>query len=150
MKIALSSDEHVPLVDFISSYLKKQGHEIGYFGPQEGEKAADWPDVTQKAAQQVATQQVDYGICLCWTGTGASIAANKVKGIRAALCHDSETAKGARKWNHANVLVLSIRNTSMPIAEEILKTWFSTPVSDDNWNKKQIAKIKAMEMYFDH
>ncbi|WP_299006265.1 RpiB/LacA/LacB family sugar-phosphate isomerase [uncultured Shewanella sp.] len=148
MKIALSSDEHAPLVDFISSYLKNQGHEISYFGPREGEKAANWPDVTQKAATQVTNKQVDYGICLCWTGTGASIAANKVKGVRAALCHDSETAKGARLWNHANVLALSIRSTSIPLAKEILQAWFNTPVSDDHWNKAQIAAIDTMEKHF--
>ena len=71
------------------------------------------------------------GIVFCWTGTGASIAANKVRGIRAALCHDAETARGARIWNRANVLALSLRATSEALAKEILEAWFATPYSDD-------------------
>ena len=82
---------------------------------------------------------------MCWTGTGASLAANKVAGIRAALCHDAETARGARVWNHANVLALSLRATPVPIAREILDAWFSTPVSDDEWNLRQMARIRAIE-----
>ena len=82
---------------------------------------------------------------MCWTGTGASLAANKVVGIRAALCHDAETAKGARIWNHANVLALSLRATPVPIAREILDAWFSTPFGTDEWNLKQIERIRRIE-----
>jgi len=80
-----------------------------------------------------------------WTGTGASLAANKVTGIRAALCADAETARGARTWNHANVLALSLRSTSEPVAREILDAWFSTPYSQDEWNQRQVEKIRDME-----
>jgi ribose 5-phosphate isomerase B len=82
---------------------------------------------------------------MCWTGTGASLAANKVPGIRAALCQDAETAKGARIWNHANVLALSLRATPIPIAREILDAWFSTPFSTDEWNLKQMERIRHIE-----
>ncbi|WP_299495296.1 RpiB/LacA/LacB family sugar-phosphate isomerase [uncultured Shewanella sp.] len=149
MKIALSSDEHAPIVDFISAYLKKENHEVSYFGPLKDQQAANWPEVTQQAAEQVASQQAAFGICLCWTGTGACIAANKVNGIRAALCHDSETVKGARLWNHANILVLSIRSTSIPLAEEMLKTWLTSPVSKKTWDLKQIAYLHQIEGHFD-
>ncbi len=82
---------------------------------------------------------------MCWTGTGASLAANKVPGVRAALCADAETARGARTWNHANVLALSLRSTSEPVAHEILDAWFATPYSQDEWNRQQVEKIRAMD-----
>jgi ribose 5-phosphate isomerase B len=93
----------------------------------------------------VANKQADEGIVCCWTGTGASIAANKVPDIRAALCHDAQTASGARTWNHANVLALSLRTTTEAIAKEILDAWFSTPYSNDDWNCLQIARIQQLE-----
>ena len=89
--------------------------------------------------------RANEGIVFCWTGTGASIAANKVAGIRAALCHDSETARGARIWNHANILALSLRATSEALAKEILEAWFATPYSDDEWNRQQIERIHQLE-----
>jgi ribose 5-phosphate isomerase B len=89
---------------------------------------------------------VQEAIVCCWTGTGASIVANKVVGISAALCADAETAKGSRVWNHANVLALSLRSTSEAIAKEILDAWFSTPYPDDEWNKKQIERISSSEL----
>lgn len=148
MKIAVSSDEHSPLVDAVLEELANRGHQIEYFGPQRGQPASeayDWPAVTVKAVTQVVQGQADEAIVMCWTGTGASLAANKVPGIRAALCHDAETARGARLWNHANVLALSLRATPIPIAKEILDAWFSTPYSDDPWNLKQMARIRALE-----
>ncbi|HID87991.1 MAG TPA: RpiB/LacA/LacB family sugar-phosphate isomerase [Anaerolineae bacterium] len=144
MKIAVGSDERTHLTDVVVEELKKRGHEVELHGPLAG-KDEDWPDVSRAVAEQVASGGADEGVLFCWTGTGASIAANKVPGIRAALCHDAETAKGARIWNHANVLVMSLRATSEVMAREILDAWFSTPYSDDEWNKRQIAKIGEME-----
>ena len=82
---------------------------------------------------------------MCWTGTGATLAANKVPGVRAALCHDAETAKGARTWNHANVLGLSLRATPDAVAKEILSAWFETPFSNDEWNLCQMRRIRDAE-----
>ncbi|MCL1126411.1 RpiB/LacA/LacB family sugar-phosphate isomerase [Shewanella surugensis] len=79
MKIALSSDEHAPLIDFILAYLIQRQHKVNYLGPHKGAKAANWPQVTQAAAKRVATQQAKQGICLCWTGTGACIAARRTR-----------------------------------------------------------------------
>jgi ribose 5-phosphate isomerase B len=116
------------------SELEKRGHELMLFGPiAANDPATDWPLTSSHVAQAVADNTVEQGIVCCWTGTGASIAANKVPGARAALCQDAETARGARTWNHANVLALSLRSTSEPIAKEILDAWFSTPYSDDAW-----------------
>lgn len=144
MKIALSSDMRTHLVDTIIQELEERGHEVLYFGPAADDEA-DWPEVTRQAAERVAQGRADEGIVMCWTGTGASIAANKVPGIRAALVHDAETAKGARTWNHANVLALSLRATPEAVAREILDAWFETPYSDDEWNLEQIDRIHKME-----
>jgi len=119
-----------------------------YVGPRAGEKSIDWPDVTLRAMQQIKEGKADEGIVLCWTGTGCSIVANKVPGIRAALCSDAETAKGARIWNHANVLALSLRLTSAPVLKEILGAWFETLYSTDQWNLQQMEKLKTLETIF--
>jgi ribose 5-phosphate isomerase B len=144
LKIALSSDERTHLVDTVIEELEKRGHHVVYFGPDTGGDA-DWPVVTEQAAEQVARGEVDEGIVMCWTGTGCTIAANKVPGIRAALVHDAETARGARVWNHANVLALSLRATPEAVAQEILDAWFETPFSDDAWNREQMQRIQHME-----
>jgi len=146
MKIALGSDERTHLTDVVIEDLRQRGHELLLFGPlAEGDPDSDWPLTSSKVGRAVATKQADEGIVFCWTGTGASIAANKVNGIRAALCHDVETARGARIWNHANVLALSIRATTEAIAKEILEVWLSTPYSEDEWNCRQMERVGELE-----
>lgn len=144
MKIAVSADERTQLVDSVLDELGKRGHEVEYFGPEAGGDA-DWPEVTAQAAEKVIHGEADQAVVMCWTGTGCALAANKLPGIRAALCRDAETAKGARIWNHANVLALSLRATSSPIAKEILDAWFATPYGDDEWNCRQIERIANLE-----
>ena len=90
-----------------------------------------WPKVAFEVAYKVADGTFDQAVLFCWTGTGISLAANKVKGIRAALCQDAATAAGARKWNDANILAMSIRVISEEIAKEILEAWFSNAPSED-------------------
>lgn len=124
MKIAVASDEQTHLTQVVVQTLQNLGHEVILFGPLKGENLP-WPIASQQLAESVAQGIAQEGILFCWTGTGASIAANKVPGIRAALVGDAETAKGARWWNDANVLVLSLRATSEAIAQEILQAWFS-------------------------
>jgi ribose 5-phosphate isomerase B len=148
MKIVISSDEYFPLIDALLEEVQKRGHEVHYVGPRQGEKSIDWPDVTLKAMEEIKEGKADEGIVLCWTGTGCSIVANKVPGIRAALCSDAETAKGARIWNHANVLSLSLRLTSSAVLKEILGAWFETPYSSDEWNLQQMEKLKTLETTF--
>ncbi len=146
MKIAIGSDERTHLTDFVVAELEKRGHEILPFGPlSTNDPETDWPLTSSRVAGAVAHGQADEGIVFCWTGTGASIAANKVRGIRAALCHDAQTASGARTWNHANVLAMSLRTTSEAIAKEILEAWFATPYADDEWNRRQMERIKELE-----
>jgi len=144
MRIAVSSDEHTELVTTVLQELRKRGHEATYLGPKEGE-TADWPVVSAAAAGAVAGKQADQAVVMCWTGTGACIAANKVKGVRAALCGDAETARGARRWNDANVLALSLRATSGAVAKEILEAWFGTEADGDDWNRAQLVRIAALD-----
>lgn len=146
MKIAIGSDEKTALTTFVIEDLKKRGNEVLAFGLLSNQDSeSDWPIISANVATAVAQGKAQEGILFCWTGTGASIAANKIPGIRAALCHDAETAKGARIWNHANILVLSLRKTTEAVAQEILDAWFSTPYSDDDWNLQQIRRIKNLE-----
>lgn len=145
MRIAVSTDERHHLVDFVLDELKRRGHEVEYVGPAEGEDSADWPDVTLDAVERVTRGEAQEAIVMCWTGTGCTIVANKVPGIRAALCHDAETARGARVWNHANVLALSLRATPEAIAKEILDRWLDTPFSNDEWNVRQIERVNDIE-----
>jgi ribose 5-phosphate isomerase B len=150
MKIAIASDEATELTAAVIAELKKRGHEVLAFGPlAENDPDTDWPVVCSRAAEAVARGEADEGVVCCWTGTGASLAANKVPGIRAALVHDAETARGARIWNHANVLALSLRATPIPVAREILDAWFGTPVdsgeAQSEWNRQQIGRVRALE-----
>jgi ribose 5-phosphate isomerase B len=150
MKIALGSDEVNELTRFLVEELGKRGHSIVVRGPLDpADPDVDWPLTSSHVAELVARGEVDEGIVCCWTGTGASIAANKVPGVRAALCHDAATARGARIWNHANVLALSLRATSIPIAQEILDAWFSTPLNEgeaqSEWNQQQLERVKQIE-----
>ncbi len=142
MKIAVASDEKTPLTDFIIEDLKARGHEPILFGPLIGE-ALPWTLASEQLADAVARGNADEGVLFCYTGTGASMAANKVPGIRAALCGDAQTAKGARWWNDANVLVMSLRATSTEVAKEILDAWYSEHVRADE--KATIAQLQEIE-----
>ena len=131
MKIALASDEAAALPLALAQRLRDDGHEVVAFGAILDERDDDWAASARAAAQAVAGGSCAFGIVCCWTGTGASIAANKVPGVRAALCGDAETAAGARRWNDANVLALSIRATSLPVALEVLAAFLREAPTDD-------------------
>src|SRR6266576_757145 len=131
MRVAVSADELVGVAEPVVEELRKRGHEPLVHGALSDEERDDWAWASEAAARDVAEGRADQAIVCCWTGTGASIAANKVSGICAALCGDAETARGAREWNDANVLALSLRTTSEALLGEILDDWFSTAPSDD-------------------
>lgn len=125
MKVVLGSDEKTPLTDAVADKLAKRGHELKLVGPPGGEDI-QWAEVGRRVGECVAGGECETGVLFCWTGTGASIAANKVAGVRAALCTDAATAGGARKWNDANVLVMSLRLANPTLAGEMLDAWFAT------------------------
>ncbi|MBL7775678.1 MAG: RpiB/LacA/LacB family sugar-phosphate isomerase [Saprospiraceae bacterium] len=130
MKIAVGSDMNTHLTTVVVDALRNMGHSVEVFGALV-ETPAPWPSVAINVAQKVAAGAFDQAVLFCWTGTGISIAANKVRGIRAALCWDAETARGARMWNDANILAMSLRYTSEQVAREILDAWLSTAASTD-------------------
>jgi ribose 5-phosphate isomerase B len=126
VRIAFGTDERTALTDGLRARLAADGHEVIDCG-----NGDPWPDVGRAVGEAVAGDRADRGVVCCWTGTGVSIAANKVGGVRAALCTDAETARGARRWNDANVLALGLRLTSATVADEIVDTFLSTDVDPE-------------------
>ena len=143
MKIAVGSDEKNALTDEVIEELRKKDMEVELFGPLADENV-EWAEVAQQVAERVSGKECDQGILFCSTGTGVSIAANKVPGIRAALCTDSKTAAGARMWNDANILAMSLRLVSPDVAREILDAWFrSEPDPSERENIEKVAGIES-------
>jgi ribose 5-phosphate isomerase B len=129
VKIAVAADERTGVAEAVVEALRSRGHDVVAHGALADGERDDWAWASEAAARDVAEGRAEQGVVCCWTGTGASIAANKVHGIRAALCDDAETARGARTWNDANVLALSLRRVSEPVLQEILDAWFSSEPS---------------------
>ena len=142
MRLAVGSDECTPLAEAVVAELRRRGHQVLLFGALAGVEP-QWPDVARHVGEAVAQGSCEQGILFCWTGTGVSIAANKVPGVRAALCGDAATASGARRWNDANVLCMSLRGTSDPVAKEILDAWFTA--SPDPSEADNVRKVREME-----
>jgi ribose 5-phosphate isomerase B len=146
MKIAVAADERTGIAEAVVDELRKRGHEPVPHGALSEDERDDWAWASEAAARDVAEGRADQAVVACWTGTGASIAANKVPGVRAALCVDAQTARGARKWNDANVLALSLRSTSEAELGEILDGWFEGEPSreeDDVANVRHVDEIDA-------
>lgn len=145
MRIAIAADERTGVAGSVAGELERRGHEVvSLHGALSDTERDDWAWASATAAHQVAAGRADQAVVCCWTGTGASIAANKVAGIRAALCGDPVTAEGARRWNDANVLALSLRTTSDALLGEILDAWFAASAStaeDDRANIDHLAEI---------
>lgn len=144
MIIAFGSDERTHLTECVVEDVEQRGHKLNLFGPMANSQEC-WPAVAQQVAERVATGEVEEGILLCWTGTGVCLAANKVPGVRAALCDDAETARGARIWNDANVLCLSIRRAAEVVTKEILDSWFSTEYKPNEEDDACLAQLAAIE-----
>ena len=146
MRIAVAADERVGVADAVADALRARGHEVvalhGALAPGARE---DWAWCSEAAARDVAEGRAEQAVVCCWTGTGASIAANKVAGVRAALCGDAATAEGARRWNDANVLALSLRTTAGPQLDEILDAWFAAAPSAEAGDAANVAHLAELE-----
>jgi ribose 5-phosphate isomerase B len=148
MRVAVAADEKTGIAEQVVEDLRKRGHEPIPHGALSDDERDDWAWASEAAARDVAEGRSEQAIVCCWTGTGASIAANKVPGVRAALCGDAQTAAGARRWNDANVLALSLRGTSKAELEEILDAWFDSAPSvdaDDQANVRHLSEIEARQ-----
>jgi ribose 5-phosphate isomerase B len=140
MRIAIGADDTGPLTDALVADLERRGCDLERFGSLR-DGSTEWASIGRDVGAAVSSGRADVGIVCCWTGTGISIAANKVAGVRAALCGDAATASGARTWNDANVLALSLRATSPAVGLEILDAFLMTPASDDAGVCAEIAKL---------
>jgi ribose 5-phosphate isomerase B len=145
MRIAVAADELTGIAEIVPEALRARGHEPVPHGALAAGARWDWGGGAVGPPRDVADGRALQAIVCCWTGTGASIAANKVRGIRAALCDDAETAAGARRWNDANVLALSLRTTSAARLEEILDAWFAASPSDDAEDVANVAHLSDIE-----
>src|SRR5215204_5544009 len=141
MRIAVSSDERTGVAEAVVAQLTARGHEPLVHGALSDAERDDWAWASEAAARDVSEGRAEQAVVCCWTGTGASIAANKVRGVRAALCADAATAEGARRWNDANVLALSLRGTSGAVLAEILDAWFASRPSPDEDDGANIAHL---------
>lgn len=144
MRISVAADENVGVAPAVVEELRERGHEVSVHGALEPAERDDWAWASEAAARDVSEGRAEQAVVCCWTGTGASIAANKVPGVRAALCVDAYSADGARKWNDANVLALSLRLTSQAQLTEILDAWFAGAPSADPGDRANIAHVDAI------
>ncbi len=145
MRIAIAADEMTGIAPMLVEALQRRGHELLAHGVFADGERDDWAWASEAAARDVAEARADRAIVCCWTGTGASIAANKVPTVRAALCADAATATGARCWNDANVLALSLRTTSAAGLEEILDAWFAGEASEEAEDRANVEHLGEME-----
>jgi len=145
MRIAVAADERLGIAEPLVEELRRRGHEPLVHGALSDKERDDWAWASEAAARDVSEGRAEQAIVCCWTGTGASIAANKVGGIRAALCGDAGTAEGARRWNDANVLALSLRATSEPQLAEILDAWFAAEASRDAEDRANVDHLGEIE-----
>ncbi len=141
MRIAVATDSLEGAADAVAEELEQRGHTLLRFGAFSPTGNSQWAWASEAAARAVAEGRADQAVICCWTGTGASIAANKVGGVRAALCSDAATARGARRWNDANALALSLRTLSRPVLTEILDAWFATGPSADSEDSANIEHL---------
>jgi ribose 5-phosphate isomerase B len=147
VRVAVAADERIGVADTVVAELRRRGHEPVLHGALTEVERDDWAWASEAAARDVAEGRAEQAVVCCWTGTGASIAANKVAGVRAALCADAATAEGARRWNDANVLALSLRSTSEAELAEILDAWFAGAPSadaDDRANVEHLGELDQL------
>ena len=145
MKIAIACDHGAyEYKDMIKDMLLAQGHEVKDFGT-DSPASVDYPDVALPCAQAVASGEYERGIVMCGTGIGVSITANKVKGIRCALCSDPLSARLTREHNDTNMLAFGQRIIGSELAKEIVNVWLTTPFSNGERHKNRIEKVMAIE-----
>src|ERR1039458_10159291 len=145
MLIAAAADEPTGVAGVLVAELERRGREALAHGALGDGERSDWAWASEAAARDVAEGRAQQAVVCCWTGTGASIAANKVERVRAALCLDAATAGGARRWNDANVLALSLRATSEAQLSEILDAWFTTEPTSDPGEQANVDHLSDIE-----
>jgi ribose 5-phosphate isomerase B len=138
MRIVVGADDEGPVADTVVEELAARGHDVTVL------ERGQWPEVAREVAEAVGSGDADQGVLFCWTGTGTSMAANKVPGVRAALVWEPWIAEGARRWNDANVLVMSLKRTTPETAREILDAWFGVDEPDPD-EAENIARLGQLD-----
>ena len=138
MRIVVGADDVGEVADTAIAELEARGHEVKVLEREQ------WPEVARKVAETVAAGDADQGMLFCWTGTGTSMAANKVPGARAALAWDPWIAEGARRWNDANVLVMSLKRTDPATAKRIVDAWLAVEEADPD-EAANIARLAELD-----
>jgi ribose 5-phosphate isomerase B len=138
MRISLGADDVGEVADVVVDELQRHGHTVNRLD------RADWPEVALRVAEDVSQGRADQGVLFCWTGTGTSMVANKVPGVRAALAWDPWIAEGARRWNDANVLVMSLKKVAPDTAREIVRAWLAVDAPDPD-EQEAIDRLKALD-----
>jgi ribose 5-phosphate isomerase B len=138
MRIVVGADDEGAVADAVVEDLRARGHDVNVL------ERDLWPEVASRVGQAVADGEADQGVVFCWTGTGTAMAANKVPGVRAALVWEPWIAEGARRWNDANVLVMSLKRTTPETAREILDAWFAVEQPDDD-ERANIARLAELD-----
>jgi ribose 5-phosphate isomerase B len=138
MRIVIGADDEGAVADAVVGDLRERGHDVTVLEREQ------WPEVARKVGEAVASGEAEQGVVFCWTGTGTAMAANKVPGVRAALVWEPWIAEGARRWNDANVLVMSLKRTSPETAKEILDAWFAVEQPDPD-EAENIARVAELE-----
>ena len=136
MRVAVATDERLPLTERVIAELEAAGHDVDRLADGQ-----EWPEVGRAVGEAVAHGRADFGIVFCHTGTGVSIAANKVPGVRAALCADPDTARGARRWNDANVLALALSSATPETARQTVEAFLSE--SSDPQEARAISRVES-------
>lgn len=144
MRIAVGSDMREPVTDAVVAWLEDHGHEVALYGPLVEGDETEWAEASAATARAVTSGDAEAAVLFCWSGTGACIAANKVSGARAALCGDAETARLARKYNHANVLVMSMRATSPAIAIETTEAFLDAPWGEEDFDIRNVQVVDGL------
>lgn len=138
MRIVVGADDEGEVADAVVDELRARGHDVTVL------ERAQWPEVARRVGEAVVSGEADQGMVFCWTGTGTAMAANKLAGVRAALAWDPWIAEGARRWNDANVLVMSLKRTSPETAREIVDAWLAVEQPDAD-EAENIARLSNLE-----
>lgn len=138
MRIVVGADDEGAVADAVIAELRSRGHDVSVL------ERAQWPDVAERVAQAVAAGEADQGVLFCWTGTGTAMAANKIAGVRAALAWEPWIAEGARKWNDANVLVMSLKRTEPETAKQIVEAWLRVEQAEPD-EAANIARLDELD-----
>src|SRR5271169_2996002 len=146
MRIAVGADHAgVPLNETVIAELKRLGHEVVDCGTHDASKPDDYPDYAEAVSRAVLDGKADRAVLICGSGVGASVAANKLPGIRAGLCHDSYSAHQGVEHDDINVLVLGSRVIGVKLAEDLVRTFMGAKFSNEERHVRRLGKVKALE-----